>query len=276
MHELNNKIGIIGNGFVGNALYEGMRHTNECHVYDINKDRSLSTLEQVTGCSFIFICVPTPQGDDGRVVMDYVYNAINSLQEYDINNSVLIIKSTVEPGTCNYLQKKYHVPVISNPEFLTERTACHDFKFPRCIVIGGDEEPRNALKSLYENSIFPSVSNTGPMFRYYLTDSTTSELIKYTTNCFFSVKIGFMNEMKQICDTAGGNWSELVEGFVYEGRVFPQHLDVPGHDGLPGFGGKCFPKDLSAIIEYAKAHDIDPKIMKGASDKNKELRGELV
>jgi len=272
MLELNDKIGILGNGFVGNALYEGMRHTNECHVYDVNEERSFSSLEEVAQCSFIFACVPTPQGKDGKVVMDYVHDALNSLLEYDVSNSILIIKSTVEPGTCKYLQEKYDMPVVSNPEFLTERTAHHDFKFPRCIIIGGDEEPRNALKRLYEDSIFPSESKMGPMFIYYLTDSTTSELIKYTTNCFFSVKIAFMNEMKQVCDVAGGNWEELVEGFVCEGRVFPQHLDVPGHDGKPGFGGKCFPKDLSAIIEYAKAHDIDPKVMAGAQNKNNELR----
>jgi len=273
MQELNNKIGVLGNGFVGNALYEGMKHTNKCCVYDVDKERSISSLEDIATCSFIFVCVPTPQGEDGKVVMDYVHSAIDSLSCYDISNSILVVKSTVEPGTCKALQKKYGIPVVSNPEFLTERVAHHDFKFPRCIIIGGDEFPRNALKRLYEKSIFPSESDTGPIFRYYLTDSTTSELIKYTTNCFFSVKIGFMNEMKQVCDAAEGNWSELVEGFMHEGRVFPQHLDVPGHDGQPGFGGKCFPKDLSAIIEYAQSNNIDPKVMIGARDKNKELRG---
>lgn len=272
MKTKNQKIGIIGNGFVGGALYEGMRHTNECYVYDVNEEKCISSIEDVAACGFIFICTPTPMSNDGAVEMKYVNSAIESLLEYSIEGSILIVKSTVQPGTCRTLQGKYDIPVISNPEFLTERVAHQDFKYPRCIIIGGDTEYCNELKELYEQSIFSSNNKTNKPFKYYLTDSVTSELIKYTTNCFFSVKISFMNEMKQICSAAGGCWDELVEGFVSEGRVWPEHLNVPGHDGKLGFGGRCFPKDLSAMIKFAKQNDIKPTVLESAYIKNNELR----
>tara|TARA_R110000796_G_scaffold232101_1_gene350283 strand:- start:2555 stop:3382 length:828 start_codon:yes stop_codon:yes gene_type:complete len=269
---MEHKIGIIGNGFVGNALYKGIKtFHNDVWVYDIDASRSINSIEEVSLCNFIFICVPSPKGTDGKVDMSYTYQAIESLLEYNITKPIIIIKSTVEPGTCKKIQDKYSIPVLSNPEFLTERRALEDFMDPRCIIIGGDKEERNLLKNFYEIG-FPCNNMHGKEYKYYLTDSITSELIKYTTNCFFSVKISFMNEMKQICDQAGGNWSDLVEGFVKEGRVFPEHLDVPGHDDKLGFGGRCLPKDLSAMITYANQNNIEPKMMQAANNKNKELR----
>jgi len=269
---MQDKIGIIGNGFVGNALYKGIKtFHNDVYVYDIDSSRSINSIEEVSLCNFIFICVPSPKGTDGKVDMSYTYQAIESILTNKNKTPIIVIKSTVEPGTCKKLQDKYSIPVLSNPEFLTERYAFKDFMDPRCIIIGGDKEERNLLKNFYEIG-FPSNNDHGKEYNYYLTDSTTSELIKYTTNCFFSVKISFMNEMKQICDKAGGNWNDLVEGFVKEGRVFPEHLDVPGHDGKLGFGGKCLPKDLSAMVEYAQQYGIQSIIMKSAQDKNKELR----
>tara|TARA_E500000318_G_C3553550_1_gene210055 strand:+ start:853 stop:1677 length:825 start_codon:yes stop_codon:yes gene_type:complete len=273
---MEDKIGIMGNGFVGNALYKGITTFNKnVFVYDVDIKRSINTLQDIAKCNIIFLCVPTPKHTvTGEVDMSYTYQAIESLIDCGINdNVILVIKSTVKPGTCKNLQEKYNIPVLSNPEFLTERYALEDFMDPRCIIIGGDVKPRNTLKRFYENG-FPSTNEHGKIHKYFLTDSITSELIKYTTNCFFSVKIAFMNEMKQICDQAEGNWEELVEGFIKEGRVFPEHLDVPGHDGKLGFGGRCFPKDLSAMVEYSKQNNIDPKIMQAATDKNKELRSD--
>tara|TARA_R110002153_G_scaffold150596_1_gene302094 strand:- start:4304 stop:5128 length:825 start_codon:yes stop_codon:yes gene_type:complete len=273
---MQDKIGIMGNGFVGNALYKGITtfHKN-VFVYDVDIKRSINTLQDIIKCNIIFLCIPTPKDPvTGEVDMSYTYQAIESLIDGGVKDDViLVIKSTVRPGTCKKLQEKYNIPVLSNPEFLTERRAYEDFMNPRLILIGGDIKPRNRLQKIYEIG-FPSNCNHGKEYKYFLTDSITSELIKYTTNCFFSVKIAFANEVKQICDESGGNWEELIEGFVKEGRVFADHLDVPGHDGKVGFGGRCFPKDLSAMVEYAKQNNIDPKIMQAAIDKNKEIRND--
>jgi UDPglucose 6-dehydrogenase len=263
------KIGIIGNGFVGNALYEGMKSVSEVVVYDKDHLKTIHSLQQVLTSEFIFLCVPTPSNKHGDIDLSYIYEAFQAIEDNraQLHKGVkIVIKSTVTPGTCNELSVKYQLPVISNPEFLTERFAVQDFNDPRCIVIGGNAEHANQLRLLYELK-FPSKK-----YPYVITDSTTSELIKYVTNCFFSVKISFMNEIKQICDASGANWSDLISGFVADGRVHPQHLDVPGHDGLLGFGGKCLPKDINALTNFAKLKGLNPIMLNAALVKNKQLR----
>lgn len=266
------KLGIIGNGFVGGSLYEGMKSHFKCHIYDIDPQRSHSTLEQVAGCDIIFLCVPTPMNPEGSIDLSYINMAVQSLIENGLQeSSILVIKSTVTPGTCRGLQESLGLSVLSNPEFLTERFALQDFLNPRCIIIGGDEAPRNKLHEVYEER-FGIGGYEHTSVKYYLTDSTTSELIKYMCNCFFAVKVTFANEMKEICEAADGNWKELVDGFISEGRVFPEHLDVPGHDGRPGFGGKCFPKDMNALIGYAHSKGIDTTLLSAAINKNNAIR----
>lgn len=263
-------IGIIGNGFVGNALYNGMNDVANISVYDKDNAKSINPIEEVLASEIIFLCVPTPRDKNtGAIDMAYIhdcFNVIGSSKNILHKNVKVVIKSTVIPGTCKDLSQKYNLPVLSNPEFLTERYAQRDFNNPRCIVIGGDQLHVETLKAFYELK-FPDQN-----FKYVLTDSTTSELIKYATNCFFSVKISFMNEMKQISDASGANWADLVKGFVADGRVFPQHLDVPGHDGLLGFGGKCLPKDTSAMSSYCVSKNIKPIMLNAALRKNKEIR----
>lgn len=258
-------LGIVGNGFVGNALYEGMRTHFDCYIYDIDEKRSHSSLQEVAQCDFIFLCVPTPMQSSGSIDMSYINNSVENLKQNGLKKtSIIVIKSTVTPGTCATLQKTLKNYVLSNPEFLTERYALEDFLNPRCIIIGGDNDPRDKLYKMYNKRF----SNR----KYFLTDSTTSELIKYTTNCFFGLKVTFMNEMKEICDAAGGNWEDLVDGFIAEGRVHPEHLDVPGHDGKLGFGGKCFPKDMNALVSYAIKEGLDPELLSSAIKKNNKIR----
>jgi UDPglucose 6-dehydrogenase len=108
-----------------------------------------------------------------------------------------------------------------------------------------------------------------------LTDFATAQLIKYMANCFFATKVSFMNEMFQICQAVGGDWDQAIEGFVTDGRIGNSHIDVPGHDGDFGFGGKCFPKDLNAFIVRAREVGVDPKVMQASWDKNSEVRTDL-
>jgi UDPglucose 6-dehydrogenase len=94
-------------------------------------------------------------------------------------------------------------------------------------------------------------------------------------NCFFATKVSFMNEMFQICQAIGGDWNKAIEGFISDGRIGNSHIDVPGHDGDFGFGGKCFPKDLNAMIKKSEEIGVSPDVMKGAWEKNKEVRKDL-
>ena len=106
------------------------------------------------------------------------------------------------------------------------------------------------------------------------TNTATAELIKYMNNCFFATKVSFMNEMKMLADKSNVDWKVAVNGFALDKRVGSSHLDVPGHDGKLGFGGSCFPKDIQALIHYAKSLDINVDTLIGAWKTNLKVRPE--
>ena len=155
---------------------------------------------------------------------------------------------------------------MSNPEFLTERRAKWDFINASQIVIGSDDKmSASKLKSLYQKR-FSSM-------QYLITDTVTSEFVKYMLNCFFAVKLSFMNEMFQVGQSFGVRWEDAVTGLVSDSRVGDSHITVPGPDGKFGFGGHCFPKDLNAMIRFAERLGVDTKVMTASWQKNLEVRG---
>jgi UDPglucose 6-dehydrogenase len=263
-------IGVIGNGFVGSAIVAGfLLHVDEILVYDTDKSLCTHTLkETINGADVIFVCVPTPMLTEtgGRIdlkIMDSVFEAIDKLNKR--KNNIFVIKSTVVPGTTEKYQKLYpNLRIVFSPEFLTERAARLDFINASRIVIGGKEEDVNVVESLFKLRF--------PHKRMVKTDTGTAQLIKYMANCFFAVKISFMNEMKQICDALELDWQDASEGFITDGRIGNSHLDVPGHDNQLGFGGKCFPKDLNAMIYKMEEAGVTPTVLKAAWDKNLEVR----
>ena len=266
-------VGVLGGGFVGSAVAFGFGSSNghdfDVKVSDVDPNKASHSFEEMADTSdFIFVCLPTPYKEDMSIDLSYIEDGIEKLcQRIDPFRQTIIIKSTVIPGTCRRLSKKYGVNIVSNPEFLTERRAKWDFINAAQVVIGSDEKDSAAkVKSLYEKR-FTNMN-------YMITDSVTSEFVKYMLNCFFSVKIGFMNEMYQISESFGADWEQAITGIAGDCRVADSHLDVPGPDGRFGFGGHCFPKDLNALICFAERLGVDPKIMKSAWQKNLEVRGE--
>jgi UDPglucose 6-dehydrogenase len=261
---MNNTIGIIGGGFVGSATAWAFRPTHEVKVYDKDPKASTHTFEEVSNSDFIFICVPTPPKEDWTTDLSIVESIFEKLKPH-IRSQQILIKSTVLPGTCRKMSKKYGIKVSSNPEFLTERRAKWDFINAAQILIGSDcPEDASKIQGLYEQR-FNSM-------KYTTTDTVTSELIKYTLNCFFATKVSFMNEIKILSDKIGADWSKLVEGFTSDSRIGDSHVDVPGPDGKLGFGGKCFPKDLNALIELFKRNDVDALVMQAAWERNLKVR----
>ena len=261
-------IGIIGFGMVGRAVQHGFAQITDFRIYDIDKRISENTLEEVYKESdYIFICVPTPMkrgtGEaDISIVEYYVYKG---LQLIDYPNTILIMKSTVPPGTTRMLQEKYKgVRLIFNPEFLTARTSRLDFINTSRIILGGSYEDTESVEELYRMRF--------PHTPIYKTDSTTAEMVKYAANCFFAVKVSLMNEYYQICEKLGVDYKEMKEMMMADGRIGNSHLDVPGHDGDFGFGNLCFPKDINALIFKAKEMGVDPKILEAAWKKNLEVR----
>ena len=261
------KIGIVGNGFVGNSVAFGFSPTHEVRIHDKDLKKNLNTIEEVLECDYVFVCVPTPMNQNGSINLDVVHKALQEIKSKNTKNNILILKSTMIPGTVKTLQHKYpSLNIVFNPEFLTERTAKLDFLTQARIILGGDKKHTSIVKQLFEERF---------MHSYVIeTDTTTAELIKYMNNVFFSSKVSIMNEFKQVCDKVGADWNVALKGFAADGRIGDSHLSVPGPDGKRGFGGSCFPKDINAFISLAESYDVDVHTIKGAWATNLEVRPE--
>jgi len=261
------KVGIIGNGFVGNSIAFGFSPTHEIRIHDKDPKRSLNTMEEVLDCDYVFVCVPTPMNADGSMNIDIVERALNEVNEKNKKDNIIILKSTMTPGTSALLQDKYKkLNIVFNPEFLTERTAKLDFLTQARIILGGDKKYTSKVKQLFKERFAHC---------YVIeTDTTTAELIKYMNNVFFASKVSIMNEFKQVCDKVGADWKTALSGFAADQRIGDSHLNVPGPDGKLGFGGSCFPKDINAFISLAEHYDVDVHTIKGAWATNLEVRPE--
>ena len=276
---LKQKIGVVGNGFVGGAVKFGFSPQVGCdaevRVYDKNPDKSTHSLEETVNKSdFIFLSVPTPANEDGSINIDIITSALEDINEvHDGKDNAILIRSTVIPGTTWALQTKYpNLNILFNPEFLTERSANFDFINQSRFIVGNSGQQMSAMKS--EQFVELIKDRFGDCVAVMETSYETAELIKYINNCFFATKVSFMNEMYQIAEKIDANWDEAVSGFVSDGRIGHSHLGVPGHDGKFGFGGSCFPKDIQAIIDFAEMFGLNPSVLKGAWEKNLEVRSE--
>ncbi len=260
------KLGIIGKGFVGNAIFQGLNHYYNLKVYDIDPKRSTNTFEEVIGCDLVFLCVPTPMyKDTGECDLSYIESIFEKASETSLS-CVFVIKSTVPVGTTKKLNEKYkNIKIIHSPEFLTARTAATDFICPSRHIVGGEaENGTNQLKQIYEER-FPGVP-------CYITTSDESEFIKYFANCFFATKVSYFNEMAIFARARGLNWNRIIEGVMSDGRIGISHHQVPGCDGNFGFGGTCFPKDINALIKSFEKSGANPIMLKAAWERNLSVR----
>jgi len=258
------KVGIIGNGFVGESQAFAFSPTNEVRVYDIDPLKSTHTFEEVNECDFVFVCVPTPMHNTGAQDLSYIERVFSNAT----TNPIYIIKSTTLPGTTKNLINKYeNLKIIFSPEFLTERTAKLDMMTQARIIFGGSPDNTKKVRELYENRF---------KNRHIIeTDSTTAELIKYMNNTFFATKVSILNEFKLLSDKLGTNWEDAIYGFSSDGRVVvDSHLHVPGPDGKMGYGGTCFPKDVNALITLADKLGTPIHTIKGGWITNLEVRPE--
>tara|TARA_Y100000034_G_scaffold111424_1_gene144494 strand:+ start:177 stop:1034 length:858 start_codon:yes stop_codon:yes gene_type:complete len=264
------KIGIVGNGFVGSSIASGFSLHFEVKIFDVNPQRSTHSLDDtINDSDVIFLSVPTPMrltsGEIDLGILDDIIDKISEINKREDN--VLVVKSTVVPGTIEkYVDQNPNLNIVFSPEFLTERAARLDFINASRVVLGGDKKDINKVEAVFRVRF--------PYIRIIKTDATTAQFIKYMANCFFSTKISFMNEMRQAAESMKVNWSDAMEGFVSDGRVGNSHLEVPGHDGSLGFGGKCFPKDLNAFICSLKKAGVEPTVLKAVWEKNMEVREE--
>ena len=272
------KLGIIGNGFVGNAIAHAFVPYTTVRVHDKNPEKSLDTLSDVVNHSdVVFVCVPTPMTQEGNIDLSIVESVFSDISKCKKNNkAVFVLKSTVVPGSTRRLKKKYpQLPIVFNPEFLTERHARFDFINQSRIILGFENDLNDQSTNMFADKVKNLYNMRFSSNNFITTNYETAEMIKYFNNLFFAVKVSFMNEMKLVSENIKEiNWDKAVRGFVSDGRVGDSHLQVPGPDGKKGFGGSCFPKDINAFMTFTDSIGLDLSVIKGAWKTNLKVRPE--
>ena len=283
MEERMYSVGIIGAGFVGTAICKAFQHYTDVKIYDKFKDMGFKYTD-VVNQDILFVCLPTPMmmnhkapelrgsmvgGHVDLSVLDGALGALSRALPED-DDKIVIIKSTIPPGSCKYFSVKYKNLIIAySPEFLTERTADLDFIQQNRIIVGTGE-----LDGMYERRITELFKTRFPKVPIKFVSWDEASLIKYFTNVFFCVKISLFNEFAQIAEKLGLDANEVAAEVLNDGRIGRSHWQVPGHDGHRGFGGSCFPKDINGYMQFAKELDILPKMAEAAWDTNIEVRPE--
>lgn len=214
---------------------------------------SINSEECVNFAEVIFNCVGTPKNADGSANLTYIFQVVETVKQYSNGFKVLINKSTVPPGTarkCQELLNGTEVQVVSNPEFLKEGNAVHDFNHPDLIVIGTEnKQAKELVKRVYSDFVRPYLN-------FIETNWETSEMIKYANNSFLATKISFINEIANICDKVGADVKTISRAIGKDYRISPKFL----HAGT-GYGGSCFPKDIRALVNVAKEKGYNAQLL---------------
>ncbi len=297
MPETSIRLGVVGTGYVGlttGACFAHMGHQVVCGDIDqrkvdllndghipivedgleqiVNDARGLGRLDFVLGsqaaaadADIVFLCVPTPQGDDGSADLSYIQQAAREISSVLKPGAVVVNKSTVPVGSTVAVElelQRDDVFVVSNPEFLREGTAVRDFLQPDRVVIGSAN--RGAAENVAE--LYDSIDT--PII---ITDPASAETIKYAANGFLAMKISFVNAVAAMCEAVGADVAAVVDGIGSDTRIGSQFLR-PG----PGWGGSCFPKDSRALVKIAEEHGYNFSMMKGVIDVNTEQRARMI
>lgn len=267
------KIGVIGQGFVGTAVTEGMKNYYDVRTFDINGKCNEPSLDEVIHqVNETFLCVPTPMKKSGECDLSIVKKCLkdisNLVEHYQKENFIIILKSTIPPGTTEQLNKEFkYLHIAFNPEFLTEANAIEDYKNQNRIIIGADRPYSSRVKQIFAKA-FPKV----PIIK---TSSTIAETIKYVTNTFLAMKVSYANEIYQLCQALDIDYDKVIEYARYDDRLGNSHWSVPGPDGDFGFGGHCFPKDIAALTYLSKQLGIDTTMLIATMTKNVLVRTDL-
>ena len=210
----------------------------------------VGSVEAAKNCDIAFLCVPTPQGEDGSADLSYVQRASEEISAALPFEAIVVNKSTVPVGSTKVVEralKRPDVKVVSNPEFLREGSAVQDFLKPDRVVVGSDDQAA-AMKvaSLYD----------GLSTRVIITDPASAETIKYAANAFLATKLSFINAIAAICEGVGADINDVVVGIGSDKRIGENFLR-PG----PGWGGSCFPKDISALINTGASVNVSTSLL---------------
>lgn len=265
-------VGIVGKGFVGEAMYENFKDVFSVHVWDIDETKcTVVTLQELVEKSdIIFVCVPTPMQEDGSCDTQIVTSVINDISQID-RRKYVVIKSSVIPGTTERLAKDLNMIIGFNPEFLTEANAYNDFRHQQLIIIGAND---NGIASIMTQLYCEFNSKTNNYSHVIQRTIKEAEMFKYLSNCFLATKVIFANEFKKLCDKVNVDYSKIADVAVLDKRLGHTHWQVPGPDGKLGYGGSCFPKDTNALVQYANQHDFTFRLLTEAIYINDQIRND--
>jgi UDPglucose 6-dehydrogenase len=252
------RVGVVGGGVVGNAT------VNLCGpetvVYDPYKPEFANNRDAINACDVVFIGVPTAMSDDGSCNTSIVEESVAWIEA-----PLIIIRSTVAPGTTDRLREQYHKRVVFQPEYLGE-TVGHlfgDMAEREFIVLGGPPADVSAAADFYKNYY-------NAMVRFYFCDAITAEVTKYMENAFYAVKVTFVNEFYDIAKAHGVDFNVLREAWLADTRISRDHTFV--YPDKRGFSGKCLPKDCNAIVQSSIDRGYEPKFMKACLAINQEFQ----
>lgn len=264
-----NKIESLKNGKM--PIYEpGLEDIVHRNVRNKNLSFSASLKDNLNSNDVVMIAVGTPTNDaDGSTYLNFVFSVVDEIIRCLSKDILVIIKSTVPPGSCDLIQEKFDYSakhkchVISNPEFLREGNAIRDFMSPDRVVIGCDDAIKPLMEELYSDHIKRGV-------KFIATNRITAELIKYSANTFLAAKVAFINEISSISERIDSNILDLKEGIGSDSRIGYKFLE-PG----PGFGGSCFPKDINSLIHFSNNIQSNNSIIRSVIESNKNRIQEI-
>lgn len=267
------RIAVIGLGFVGGAIVESLSMKGlKVKGYDKFKDGGIGTFEDVIDSNIIFLCLPTPYVSSiGEYDKSIIYSVCQQL--VDVNyNGMVIIKSTVEVGTLEYLLKEYNLKFIHNPEFLTARTALYDFHNQQHIVLGvSDRVLEKELEIL--TAFYGTYYGTAPISICTIHES---EAMKLFCNSFYACKVQIFNELYLLCESMDISYNNVKELMLKNGWINKMHTQVPGTDGQLSFSGACLPKDLNALNELMKRQGTPNMVVNASITERNTMRDDNV
>jgi UDPglucose 6-dehydrogenase len=259
-------IGIVGLGFVGGAIRASLSnyYTPGLVLVDSDPTRGYHSFAELAGTDAVFVCVPTPQDDDGTCNTGPLESVLSQLKALDYHG-VIISKCTAPPDTYTRLNAEYS-NLVHSPEFLTAAHAARDYENGTFAIIGG------RVKA-YRDAAEVVIRFTQPNLQavHHCTIAEAS-LAKYAINTFMSTKVVFMNELYNLASASGCDYTQIADMVTSDPRFGNSHMKVPGPDGSMGFGGACFPKDTSALLKYAETVGVDLQVLGAAVKKNTLLR----
>ena len=251
------KIGIIGKGYVGKAVYNLFKD----HYEVVTKDKE-GDYSKINECYLSVVCVPTPMEKDGSCDTSIVEEVVQNLK-----TPLILIKSTIPPQFTAHLRFIYKKRIVFSPEYSGQSKYWLPYKFgtdmKECpfVILGGDPKDTKEIIDILTPVL-------GPTKIYYQVNSTEAEIIKYAENSFFATKITFVNELKNICEAFGVDFYKVREGWLLDPRINKMHTMV----FKKGFSGKCLPKDMNAIVKACEKKGYEPKLLKEVISSNERFK----